>query len=196
MNDNNEVIFRTVLYVDDKIVASSSDLDLWQDILTTIKSNKTNNSVEKTCNNNNIQRVDKEVTNSSNSLLERFAKEIEVDCDMIKDACNPSEEAPFIRLDMKTWENYKRKHFENKRALPDVVIAGTILALWKKSANLGDATQKEVIKILKQLNILATNPTRSYKNCEWLKYENGKIVLMATKYSLAQRMFLEYCQSV
>lgn len=191
MNDNN-VTFKTVLYVDEKIVAESTDLTLWQNILSQIKLGNilaSNNAIT-------VGSVPEEANVKETSEVERFSKEVEIDCNKIVDACNPSIEAPFIRLDMKTWENYKRKHFENKRPLPDVVIAATILALWKKCLNLGDVTQKEVISVLKQLNITSSNPSRSYKNCEWLKYDNSKIILMATKYSLAQKMLAEFCDSI
>ena len=194
MNDNN-VTFKTVLYVDEKIVAESTDLTLWQNVLSHIKSGNfasLNKPMDIIDNSNEV----KSVKNEEISDVEKFSKEVEIDCDKIMDACNPSIEAPFIRLDMKTWENYKRKHFENKRPLPDVVIVATILALWKKSLNLGDVTQKEVLAVLKQLNITATNPTRSYKNCEWLKFDGNKISLMATKYSLAQKMLADFCDSI
>ena len=194
MNDNN-VAFKTILYVDEKIVAESTDLTLWQNVLSHIKSGNItslNKPMDIIDNNNEVQSV----KNEEISDVEKFSKEVEIDCDKIIDACNPSIEAPFIRLDMKTWENYKRKHFENKRPLPDVVIVATILALWKQCLNLGDVTQKEVLAVLKQLNITATNPTRSYKNCEWLKYDSNKIILMATKYSLAQKMLVDFCDSI
>ena len=194
MNDNN-VTFKTVLYVDEKIVAESDDLALWQNVLSHIKSDNIaplNKPMNITDNSSEVQSV----RNEEISDVEKFSKDVEIDCDKIMDACNPSVEAPFIKLDMKTWENYKRKHFENKRPLPDVVIVATILALWKKCLNLGDVTQKEVLTVLKQLNITATNPTRSYKNCEWLKYDNNKISLMATKYSLAQKMLADFCDSI
>lgn len=194
MNDNN-ITFKTVLYVDEKIVAESTDLTLWQNVLSHIKSGNItslNKPMDVIDNNNEVQSVKSEEI----SDVEKFSKEVEIDCDKIMDACNPSIEAPFIRLDMKTWENYKRKHFENKRPLPDVVIVATILALWKKCLNLGDVTQKEVLTVLKQLNITATNPTRSYKNCEWLKYDSNKISLMATKYSLARKMLADFCDSI
>jgi len=194
MNDDN-VIFKTVLYVDEKIVAESTDLTLWQNVLTQIKSGNITllNNMEGATNNNSEEKSNNK---DEVSDVEKFSKESEIDYDKIVDACNPSVEAPFIRLDMKTWENYKRKHFENKRPLPDVVIVATILALWKKCHNLGDVTQKEVLTVLKQLNITASNPTRSYKNCEWLKYDNNKISLMATKYSLAQKMLTDFCDSI
>ncbi len=189
MNEN-EPIFKTVLYVDDKVVATSNNLILWQSVLSSIKCNDSQplNAINKSENKDNESKA-------ILSPVEKFAKEIDIEVDLIKDALNPTMETPFIHLDMKTWENYK-KQFANKRALPDVVIVGTILALWKKSANLGDVMQKDVIAVLKQLNISSNNATRSYKNCEWLKYESNKIILMASKFSLAQNMLIEYCKSV
>lgn len=193
MNDNN-VIFKTVLYVDEKIVAESTDLTLWQKVLQSIKFKDSSEQIS--LNYEEAFQENESINGKQESPIERFAKEVNVDISLINDAISPMTESPFIRLDMKTWENYKRKHFENKRPLPDVVIVGTILALWKKSANLGEATQKEVITILKQLNLNATNPSRSYKNCEWLKYDDGKIILMASKYSLATKMLIEYCEAI
>lgn len=193
MNDNNETIFKTVLYVDDKIVASSEDLTLWQNVLSSIKGN--NFQSINTCGKKEVDET--KVFEKKNAMpIEKFAQALDIDADLIRDAINPSLESPFIHLDMKTWENYKKDHFANKRPLPDVVIVGTILALWKKNANLEEATQKDVITVLKQLNLSSNNPSRSYKNCEWLKYENNKILLMASKYSLAQNMLKEYCESV
>lgn len=193
--NNNDVTFKVVLYVDDKIVAESTDLSLWQNILSQIKLNNefiSNKSIRETKRNSEDINFQQETIYD----IQKFSKEVEIDCDKIIDACNPSIEAPFIKLDMKTWENFKKKYFSNKRPLPDVVIVATILALWKNSMGLGDTTQKDVIAVLKQLNINATNPTRSYKNCEWLKYDNKKITLMATKYSLAKKVLAEYCDSI
>lgn len=196
MNNDKDVIFKTVLYVDEKIVAESDDLSLWQRTLSSIKSNISFGLSGTGKDNDLIVDMDDNNQNEDGALLEKFANDVEISLELVKDACSPSLEAPFIHLDMKTWENYKRKHFVNKRPLPDVVIVATILALWKKSADLGEVSQKEVLLVLKQLNIAATNPSRSYKNCEWLKYDNNKIVLMATKYSLAVKMFKDYCDSI
>ena len=191
MHEEKQVVFKTVLYVDDKVVAQSEDLGLWQTILSSINAGTEVRADLSPLNGG------KEVPNldGDDNLVKKFSEELGINYDLIADTCSPMIESPFISLDMKSWEKFKR-NCSGKRSIPDVVVVGTILALWKKHAHLEEATHKEVIKILKPLNITPTNPTRSYKNCEWLKFESGKVMLLASKYSKAQEMMIEYCNSI
>ena len=69
MNEN-EPVFKTVLYVDDKVVATSNSLTLWQSVLSSIKCNDSQplNAINKSENKDNEGKA-------ILSPIEKFAKE-------------------------------------------------------------------------------------------------------------------------
>ena len=78
-------------------------------------------------------------------------------------------------------------------AVGAVVLALTLLVLWKDKAGLGSTAMKEATAVLDTIGVTAKNPTRSINNCEWLQIRNNSVVLNPAETSKALTVAKAYC---
>jgi hypothetical protein len=176
---------KIILQADDTIVAESEDQILWQKILIAI--NTGNYQLDDKSDDEEI--VEEKNVYSNKDLISSFSKYLEIQPEYIKAAFSPISESPYIHIDKHYWESI-RKSLPSRGAtsIPEVVIAGTILLLWKEFAKLGDTNPKEVTKVLSILGVTAKNPTRSFQNCEWLQLRNNKLYINPVETSKAKEL--------
>ncbi|MFW5804293.1 MAG: hypothetical protein ACOCWG_03570 [bacterium] len=180
---------KIILKADDTIVAESDDPILWQKILISINSN--NDQIEEFSDTNN--KESKELY-SNDDLIKSFANYLEIPIENVNAAISPTIEAPYIHIDKHYWEAIKKSlPARGATAIADVVIAGTILLVWKEYSKLGDTLTKDVTKILSDLNITAKNPTRSFQNSEWLQLRNNKLFINPVETSKAKNFVKSFC---
>lgn len=128
--------------------------------------------------------------------LEAFAKELGVSEAVLKGACDPSMEEPYIHLDPKCWESFT-KHIppRGRGSVAPVQLAATLLCLWFRHAKLeGKPTQVGATAVLGTIGVRGNNPSRSIKNCEWLQARGGGIQINAAKQSKAISVAKAYCE--
>ena len=77
--------------------------------------------------------------------------------------------------------------------MADVVVAGTLLVLWKAHNRLPPATQPEITAVLDTLGLTPKNPARSISNCPWLQARGGDIMLSPAETSKAVKLARAYC---
>ena len=110
-------------------------------------------------------------------MLEEFSKVLGVDIDIVKGACDPIIEEPFMHLDMHFWSEWsKNVPKRGVAAIGAVVLPATLLALWFRKAKLGTLSLKVSQKVLANIGIEGKNPSRSIKNCDWLQLRQGKTI--------------------
>lgn len=181
---------KVILKANDTVVAESVDPDLWQKVLTAISSGESaNKEFSEDPKVNKKKDVFKEIDKNDSDKLKKFAQELEIDEKLLVGACSPETKLPFIHLDKHHWEAISK----NKGKIANMVIAATLLVLWKDSANLGDTLSKEVAAVLNTIGVTQKNPTRSINNCEWLQLRNGKIIINPAKTSQAIKLAKAYC---
>lgn len=188
---------KIILKANDTVVAESDDASLWQKVLVSIN---TRTSSAGTTNNN---AGESDNFDDSGGLLENetsdgkvvaFAKELGVSVEILQGACSPSTETPYIHLDKHHWEAQKKiLPKRGAKAIADVVVAATLLVLWKDKADLGNALLKEASVVLGTIGLNAKNPTRSINNCEWLQMRGKNIILNPAQTSRAITVAKAYC---
>lgn len=169
-------VFELKLYVGDEVVANSTDLRLWQMVFARI-SNTDENGNEPVL----PITIDDGLTNhgigSINSELEKFCKELNVDIEIVKGACDPITEEPFMHLDMHFWSEWSKKLPQRgSTAISSIVLSATLLALWVRKAKLDTLSLKECQKVLVNIGVHGKNHSRSIKNCEWLQLRQGNTI--------------------
>ena len=189
---------KIILKADDTVVAESDDATLWQKVLVAIDTGTpstaaTNSNGGKIDNFNDLSELSKNGS-SGGSKIASFAKEIGVSVEILQGACSPSTEAPYIHLDKHHWEALKKLLPQRgAKAIADVVVAATLLVLWKDKADLGATIFNEASAVLGTLELKAKNPTRSIRNCEWLQIRGKNIVLNPAQTSQAITVAKAYC---
>lgn len=185
-----------VLKAGETIVAEVEDPNLWQQILAVINQSSNTGIINAPKISSALSECGQaKTTISANDAISRFAKSLGVNNDDLVGAMSPSTEAPYLNLNHHCWEAMKKK--TPKRgpgALSATGIAGTLLALWFKEANLGSATQAQAAEVLDIINVNDPNPSRGIKNTQWLSGRRGGVIMLnPAKISDAQAVAKNFC---
>lgn len=116
-----------------------------------------------------------------------LAKELGVTRDQLVGACDPQTEEPYLDLDFKCWETFKRNTPQRgASAISATQLAGTILSLWFRHGGIhGRPTQAQAKEVLDNLGATDKNPSRGIKNCPWLQGRGGGIQINPAQISQA-----------
>lgn len=181
-----------ILKANDMIIAESTDAFLWQKVLGII-----NKPQEDTSSTDVEIETDRDLNFLSvgDDSITKLASELGVSIDVIRGSCAPEKENPFIHLDKHHWEAMKKgAPSRGPKSISPIVLASTILILWKGKTELGEnTTTKEAQKVLKTINVRDSHPKRSIENCEWLQLRNNKILLNPAQTSKAIEIVNAYC---
>lgn len=116
-------------------------------------------------------------TIGGDEALAKFTELIGVDSDIVRGACDPSSEEPYLHLDLRTWADWAKKMPERgKASISAATLAATLLSLWFHCAGLGAPNLRASQAILTNIGVLGRNPSRSVKNCDWLQLRPGGTV--------------------
>jgi hypothetical protein len=128
--------------------------------------------------------------------IQKFARELDVDLELLLGACDPTNTEPYLRLDLHHWEAMKKDLPQRgPKAIPPIVLASTVLCLWARHAGLGTVTQSQAQVVLGQINLRDANPGRGLKGADWLQSRQGaQIVLNPSKISKAIVVAAAFCK--
>ena len=202
---------KIVLYANDLVVAEISDPKLWQQVLAFATSDENHHAPLLAPNQSPTgthisQNSDATVgmpghnsppttAHSDNGPLSKFAKNLGLEIELLDGAISPSEEAPFLHIDHRTWEAFKRNTPKKGRsAVASIVASATLLALWDQARGINETPLKHAKEILNNLGAEYNNPTRSLNNCDWLQLRGENIRLNPSNFSTAEsfaRCFIE-----
>jgi hypothetical protein len=131
---------------------------------------------------------------SPTDSLARLAVELGLDPAQIRAACNPSTVPPYFQLDLRAWEDFKR-HLPPPgfNAVPQIVLATTLLALWFRRIDLGPVTIKQGQEALRTIGLRDKNPVRGLNHCPWLQLTGETVRLRPTKLPQALAVARAYC---
>lgn len=187
---------RVVLMADEFIVAESKDERLWRSVLDAVYRNDPAGAAVDVPQDlePRVVREREDRPADADGALAAFADDIGVSIDDLRGACRPTINAPYIRLDHRHWEALKKQTPERgPRAVGPVVLAGTLLALWARHAEIPPPTVGAAQDVLKTISARDKNPYRGLKNCEWLQMDGGAIVLHPAHVSRASLLARQYC---
>lgn len=131
---------------------------------------------------------------SAGDPLSQFAEELGVAKESLEAAAYPSEDEPYIHLDAKYWEAFRRTSGYGRIA-PSVLVA-TLLLLWdRRIAKMGDLGTRDCAKVFTAIGLNDKNPTRSIRNCDWLQLRGNTIKLNPANISRAEEVAATYCSA-
>lgn len=126
--------------------------------------------------------------------IERFAEQLRVDIAVLEAACDPSSEPPYMHLDLRAWQEFKRNTAaRGTSSVPPVVMAATLLVLWFPIASLGAVTINQAQAVLGTIDARDKNPARGLRNCNWLQTRDDVIRLNPTRFNMALAVARAYC---
>jgi predicted DNA-binding protein len=184
-----------ILKANDTVVAEIEDSSLWQEVLSAVNNgSKLNVSANVDNKQGTKLKAATDIPDVGGSAISGFAAELGVSQVVAKGACAPTNNSPYIHLDKHHWEALKKNTPERgAKSVGAVVLAATLLVLWKDKAGLGATTMKEVVSVLDTIGVPAKNPSRTINNCEWLQLRNGTIGLNPAQTSKAVAVAKAYC---
>lgn len=193
-----------ILKANDVIVAEVEDGQLWQQILTAINAGTSDIGVARAHGAAGIDMgAASGVTTSNPNLTSaggdgpvgRLSQQLGLSSDIVEGACSPSSDSPYMHLDSHCWENMKRQLPDRgSNAIAPIVAVGTLLALWFRSAGLGNPTQAQAQAVLETIGLRDKNPGRGIARASWLQSRpGGQIQLNPAQISRATTLAKSFC---
>ncbi len=129
-----------------------------------------------------------------NTIAKKMAEAIGVTTEQLLGACDPQENSPYLHLNAKCWEAFK-KHTppRGRGAVSPIALSGTLSALWAKFAGQASQSQQMAQDVLETINQRDNNPPRSLQNTSWLLNRAGKIALNPAEISKAEAVARGFC---
>jgi hypothetical protein len=185
----------------DVAVAESHDPALWQQVLAAISAaagpvktatNKLDGEAS-----SRFDRVAQSVEIGAVTPATALAKELGVPVETLSGAISPSENAPYLHLDLHVWAAWARNNpSRGPTSISNTALAATLLVLWFRKANLGIPTVEQAQAVLQTANVIGSNPARSIRNCKWLQLRGEtQIVINPAKVAHAFELTRAFCSS-
>jgi hypothetical protein len=189
METKTELIVK--LYAGETLVDQSTDVGLWQRVLSEIRDISTSLESRK-----KADAPSEKESFLGDKSLKSYAKEIGVTGDELIGGLGPSSEAPFIYLDERCWEALKRNTpNRGPGAISPAVLAATALVTWAKhERDIGEVTIPAIKGVMTPANLDDPNTSRSINNCNWLQLRGGRVVLNPAQSSNAYRLLKAFCR--
>ena len=189
------------LKADEVAVAESHDPVLWQQVLAAISAA---GDPEKT----GPEKLGSEPSRKLDNLVQlahigapspvaALSKELGVTVEKLSGAISPSENAPYLHLDVHVWAAWARNYpTRGPTSISNTALAATLLVLWFRKANLGTATVEQAQAVLQTAHVIGTNPIRSVRNCKWLQLRGeNQILVNPAKVGQAVELARAFCSS-
>jgi hypothetical protein len=126
--------------------------------------------------------------------LDQFSGELRLDPVTVQSACDPMTEPPYMHLDVRAWQDFKRNTpARGSTSIPPVVLAATLLVLWFKNARLGPLTVSQAQAVLNTIDTRDKNPARALRNCSWLQTRDDVVKLNPARFDQAVAVARAYC---
>lgn len=109
--------------------------------------------------------------------LSEFADQLTVDRAVVEGACDPQVTEPFLHLDAYHWAAWRSNvPHRGRRSVSPTGLAGALLTLWFRAAQLGQPTVSQIRNVLNDLGVQDNNWARGIRNCQWLQLRSGDVV--------------------
>lgn len=176
------------LLANDVTVAESEDEHLWRRVLASIQGvASTSEDQDEEEDREERGEVLRRRRATGRGAVAQLARDLNVTSEELEGACSPEREAPFIHLDEKNWETFKRNvPSRGPTSVAPSQLAATLLCLWFRYAGLeGQPTTAQAQSVLATIGERDRNAARAIRNCEWLQTRAGGIRINAARHSRA-----------
>ncbi len=188
---------RVILQADDKTIAESENIQLWQDVLAAINRGThlaSSGTPPPASEDPLLITPPPGSTLNPQQSIQQFSDELKISTDELIGACRPSLEPPYIHLDPLYWEALKKETPKRgPNAVPPLILALTLLVLWQRHSTMELPTNFEGQAVLGTISMSDKNPGRGIRNCAWLQKRGRIISLNPAKISKALELARAYC---
>jgi hypothetical protein len=182
------------LFAGETLVDQSTDVALWQRVLSEIKG-VASAKLGPLKSPENSEEEGGEEGEVADVAIKAFSKSLGVKPEEVVGSLGPTTEAPFIHLNSHDWEALKRNTpIKGPGAVAPSVLAATALVLWQKHRSTGDVTLQAVRATMSTIDLDDPNAARSVANCEWLQTRGTRLALNPSRSSAAARLLRAYCR--
>lgn len=195
-----KAVLTVILKADDVVVAEIEDGSLWQRVLTAINAGKSDIEADPTLRGTALGTGSSALYPGNGRPVEGdavdlLAQQLGIDAALVRGACSPTAEAPYMHLDLHCWEYMKKQSPKRgPTAVSPIVAASTLLALWFQKAGIGNPTQAQAKQVLAAINVSDPNASRSVRNTSWLHGRSGgQVVLNPAEISKAVKLAKCFC---
>jgi hypothetical protein len=186
---------RVVLMADDVPVAEIDDPKLWRDLFAGIRPPQTGRERER----GRAPAAETALAASrepeeTRDPIEALAVDVGVAKEVLLQAMGPTPSPPYLQLDAGCFDAFKRATpRRGTRAISPIVLALTLLGLWKDALGRGPASIKEARAILNGIGVRDWNADRAAKSCEWLGIEGAEVRVDPGRILTALALAKSYC---
>ena len=180
------------LLAGDLVVAVTRDRVLWQRVLAAIAGSDAADTTDIDI--SHLSETTETEDESKTDPIHGLADELEVPPAVIQTALAPSLDSPYIHLDSRTWEAFKRNFPTRGRlAVSATALALTALALWFDRLGVDPPKINQAQKVLNTIHVQGKNPSRSVKNCDWLQQRGNTVIVSPADISRALAVLRAFC---
>jgi hypothetical protein len=181
------------LLANDVIVAESEDPTLWHRVLATV------NVVEQASGLTSVRTGIAGAEVSHNDPLSGpaavWAAELGVSESDLESSCGPRREEPFLRLNPRCWEAFKKNVTDRgPGAIAPIALAATLLSQWFRIAGIPGPTVPEAQAVLKTIALRDANAHRGIARCKWLLNRSEGIAVDPSRVSVANQVSAAFVQ--
>ena len=174
------------------VVAVTRDPLLWQRVLAAITGSHGANVDDLAISGSSDPAA--AVDESGDDPVRALANELDVSVAEIQTALAPSQNPPFLRLDNRAWEAFKKNiPSRGRQAVSATALALTALALWFDNLGVDPPRIEQAQAVLTTIHVQGKNPTRSVTNCAWLQQRGRTVVLSPADISRAIAVLRAFC---
>lgn len=178
-----------VLMADDVTVAEPKAPEIWKTTFQVIQSGLDGAALKKP-----NEDLSEWVPEEERVAIRSFAAELGVDVKDVLAACHPRTMPPYLFLNRRHWEAFKRQTPERGRnAVSNAVLAVTLLLLWAEKINLDRVSQRDGMAVLRAISASDEHAGRAVDNCPWLQRSTGRVVLNPDEISKAIAVARAFC---
>ncbi len=203
MSDRIRTNLTVRLLAGEVVVAEADDPHLWHQVLGVITAGSQQSE--------KIVRVAKEavaemderssedssatptITPNPSDAIDRWATELGTEPTILKGALDPETDPPYLHVDNRTWEAFRKNYpTAGRNAIPPIVLGATALASWMDLLGLEPPTLQQAGELLRRIHVRVANPTRSIRNCDWLRIKGERVVLNPAQISEATALLRNF----
>jgi hypothetical protein len=190
---------RLQLLADEVVIAESDDQVLWQKTLAAIAVGRATPDSPPGEDASGppaatLAIPERSATGGDGAPLGTLADDIGVPEAALVASCNPTLTAPFMELDPRYWEAFRRNMpLRGPTAVGPIQLACTLLALWARRGGFGPVTVAQGIALLATIDVTDRNAYRSIANCAWLQRRGGGVVVNPVEFARATAVARVYC---
>ncbi len=178
-----------ILKADDVTVAESDDPEIWQAAFEAIQAGLGGSPLRRS-----EEELAEWVPEEERVAIRSLATELGIAVKDILASCHPRTMPPYLFLNRRYWEAFKRQTPERGRhSVSNAVLAMTLLLLWAEKINLDRVALRDGMAVLRAISAGDEHASRAVDNCSWLQRSAGRIVINPDEISKAITVARAFC---